>query len=121
MSPSLCSQRAAMNNQILRQTIAVAATLCVIAPALAGPVSGSAVAWGNNAQGQTNVPPPNANILKMASGYFFNIGLLADGSVIGWGGNESGQLNVPRPNSSFVAVAAGNNHSLGLKSDGSVI
>ncbi|MFO0873799.1 MAG: HYR domain-containing protein [Phycisphaerales bacterium] len=82
---------------------------------------GPIVAWGENSDGQCNVPAPNADFIAAAGGGFHSLGLKSDGSIVAWGRNDFGQCNVPAPNTEFVAIAAGLNHSLGLKSDGSIV
>ncbi|HPS03314.1 MAG TPA: hypothetical protein PLA90_17380, partial [Candidatus Sumerlaeota bacterium] len=62
-------------------------------------------------------PSPNRDIVAIASGHDFNLGLRSDGSIIRWG---YGPI-LPSPNRDFVAVAAGWHHGLGLKTDGSVV
>ena len=79
--------------------------------------SGSILAWGDNANGQCNVPAPNMGFLAADGGGAHTLGLKEDGSILAWGDNEWGQCNVPSPNAGFIAVAAGNSHSLGLKDD----
>ena len=80
--------------------------------------TGSIIAWGDNSDGQCNVPDPNG-FIAIAAGYDHSLGLKVDGSVATWGLNDYGQCNVPDPNG-FIAIAAGGSHSLGLKDDGSV-
>ncbi|MCK4413293.1 MAG: hypothetical protein KAY32_07105 [Candidatus Eisenbacteria sp.] len=82
---------------------------------------GSVEAWGDNFNGQCNVPAPNTGFVAIAAGWFFSLGIRSDGSIEAWGINFSGQCNVPEPNIDFVAIAAGTVHSLGLKADGSVV
>ena len=82
---------------------------------------GSIVAWGDNSNGQCNIPTPNTGFTAVAAGVHHDLGLKADGSIVAWGSNSYGQCNVPAPNTGFVAVAAGDFHSLGLKTDGSIV
>ena len=84
-------------------------------------LDGSVVAWGNNENGQCEVPAPNTGFVGVAAGGYHSLGLKADGSVVAWGYNEEGECDVPEPNTGFVAVAAGEDHSLGLEADGSVV
>jgi hypothetical protein len=73
------------------------------------------VAWGRNAEGQTNVPAPNTGFVAVAAGEVHSLGLKADGSIVGWGYNGNGWTNVPAPNAGFVAVAAVVHHSLAIR------
>ena len=64
------------------------------------------MAWGNNQDGQCDVPAPNNGFVAIAAGYNHSLGLKVDGAIVAWGGNSVGQCTVPGPNSGFVAVAA---------------
>ena len=68
---------------------------------------GTIVAWGNNDDGQCNVPAPNADFVAVAAGIYHSLGLKSDGTIVAWGDNDDGQCDVPAPNADFVAVAAG--------------
>jgi alpha-tubulin suppressor-like RCC1 family protein len=82
--------------------------------------SGEVVAWGDNNDGQCNVPAPNTSFTTAAAGWFHSLGLKADGTIAAWGHNEYGECNVPEPNTGFKVIAANGFHSLGLKQDGSI-
>lgn len=107
--------------------------------------SGGARAWGSNGSGESgqadtssNVALPTSasgtsNLLKVAAGTAFSVGLRADGSVVAWGLGGSGQLgNGGFANSStavtvslpvgirIIDIAAGNAHALALASNGEV-
>src|SRR6185369_2948657 len=57
---------------------------------------GSVVAWGNNDNGQTSVPPVAASgVIAIAVGYDHTVALKSDGSVVAWGGNWFGVTSVP--------------------------
>lgn len=89
-----------------------------------GPCTGGGTnyvsAWGNNAFGQTNVPPSLTNVVAIAAGFSHSLALKSDGTVVAWGNNDNGQTNTPPDLSSVVAIAGGWYHSLALKSDGTV-
>jgi hypothetical protein len=80
---------------------------------------GSLVAWGWNADEQTNVPD-GTDFVAIATGRYHSLALKSDGSLVAWGNNDKGQTNVPG-GTDFVAIAAGEYHSLALKSDGSLV
>jgi hypothetical protein len=82
---------------------------------------GTVVAWGNNAQGETNVPAGLSNVIAIAAGYDDNLALRSDGTVVVWGYNYSGETNVPTGLSNVVAIAAGGYHFLALRADGTVV
>jgi len=81
---------------------------------------GIVAAWGNNGNGQTNVPPGLSNVVAVAGGEYHSLALRADGTVAAWGYNYYGQTNVPTGLSNVVAVAGGGYHSLALRADGTV-
>lgn len=86
---------------------------------------GSAVAWGDNAFGQCNVPalPSGLTFAEIRAGSYHTVARLSDGSVIAWGRNDKGQCNVPAPpaGAHYVAVAAGCVHSVALLDTGKYV
>src|SRR6267378_5876214 len=76
------------------------------------------VAWGDNSQGQTNVPPGLTNVIAISGGGLHNVVLKSDGTVVAWGYNCCGQTNVSTGLSNVIAIAAGGFYSLALKGDG---
>ncbi len=82
------------------------------------------VAWGDNSNGLTNVPPGLSNAVAISLGGRGCIALKADGTVMAWGGPAlwglPGMTNVPPGLSNVVAVSAGYNHLLALTSEGTV-
>ena len=84
-------------------------------------VLGEVRAWGNNDDGQCNVPDGLSNAVQVCAGVNNNsMALRADGTVIAWGYNGYGQNTVPPDLTNAVAVASGNYHCLALKADGTV-
>jgi alpha-tubulin suppressor-like RCC1 family protein len=82
---------------------------------------GTAVAWGTNYSGQTNVPAGLAGVTAIAAGGSYTVALREDGKVVAWGDNYYGQTAVPAGLGDVIAVAAGQNHTMALKSNGKVI
>ena len=83
--------------------------------ALAG---NTATGWGDNANGQTTVPPSLTNAVQLAAGGFHSIARKSNGTVVAWGKNEFGQINIPAGLGSTIDVAAGIEHSVAARSDG---
>jgi hypothetical protein len=81
----------------------------------------SVVAWGSDAYGQCDVPPPKEGFVAVAGGVEHSVYLIDDGRIVASGGNDFGQCNVPSGYDVFVAVSAGGFHNLALKADGSVV
>ncbi len=84
---------------------------------------GAVVAWGNNSEGQTNVPfAAQSGVMAIAAGGAHTVALKHNGSVLAWGYNADGQTTVPGvAQSGVTAIAAGGYHTVVLKSDGSVL
>ncbi len=87
------------------------------------PRIGTVVAWGNNADGQGNVPVGLSGVVAIAGGNGYSLALKADGTIVAWGRNDAGQISVPTGLSSVVAIDADANGglSLALKADGTVV
>lgn len=79
------------------------------------------VSWGDNADGQTQVPVNPGEVVQVASGWRHNLALRSDGTVVGWGGNEDGQTDIPPALAGVTAISAGDYHSLALLGDGTVV
>ena len=78
-------------------------------------------AWGDNMQGQSSLFPGATNLIAVAAGAWYNLGLRVDGTVAAWGNDLEGQCDVPPTLSGVLAIAAGNYHSLAIRGDGTVI
>jgi uncharacterized repeat protein (TIGR01451 family) len=76
--------------------------------------------WGDNASGQTSIPPGLSNVVALAAGRYHDLCLRSDGTVVAWGGDSYGQTNVPAGLANVVAVAAGDALSVALRADGTV-
>ncbi len=83
--------------------------------------SGTVVAWGYNASGQTSVPAGLTGVTTISVGWNHSLALKSDGSVVGWGANNYGQTSIPAGLSGVTAIAAGGYHNLALKADGTVV
>ena len=82
--------------------------------------SGNIVAWGDDTYGQTDVPTGVSNLVGVAAGAEFSLGLLNNGSVTGWGDDTYNELD-PLPSlSNMTAISAGDVFACALKNDGTV-
>jgi alpha-tubulin suppressor-like RCC1 family protein len=88
---------------------------------LALKADGTVVGWGNNGDGQTNMPAELTDVVQVAGGRAHSLALKADGTVVAWGSNLNGQSNVPVGLANVVQIAAGFYHSLALKADGTLV
>jgi hypothetical protein len=78
-------------------------------------------AWGNNQNGQCNVPTSvHSTVQKVSAGSNYSLALLNNNSLTGWGINNLGQLNIPG-GLTAIDVASGINHNIALKNDGTVV
>jgi alpha-tubulin suppressor-like RCC1 family protein len=81
--------------------------------------SGRVWAWGNNSNGQTNVPTSaQSGVTNIAAGGSFSLALQTNGAVVVWGADFVA-TNVPISATSGVTqIAAGESHALALKNGG---
>jgi hypothetical protein len=88
----------------------------------AAPQPGAVVAWGDNATGQSTVPPGLGPVIAISAGHNHSLALRTDRTVVSWGCSNSyqGPCAVPPGLTGVVAIAAGQD-SLALKSDGTVV
>ena len=83
--------------------------------------NGTVVAWGNNSQGQTNVPVNLTNAVAVDGGLVDSLALRSDRTVTVWGSNQYGQTNVPPDLTNAVAAASGSEHCLALRDTGNPV
>jgi hypothetical protein len=74
-----------------------------VAPVVDTGGAGSLVAWGANADGQTDVPP-GSDFVAIAAGYAHNLALREDGSLVAWGDPADGACDTPAGND-YAAIA----------------
>src|SRR5215210_6338183 len=53
------------------------------------------IAWGDNDNGQIDVPEGLTNAIYIVGGASNSLAIRADGTVVVWGDNSFGQTNVP--------------------------
>ncbi len=85
--------------------------------------NGTVRVWGDNTDGQRNVPDGLNNVVSIAAGDMHSMALQNNGTVRVWGNNISGQRdNIPAGlnDGTVVSIAAGEYHSMALKNDGTV-
>jgi alpha-tubulin suppressor-like RCC1 family protein len=86
---------------------------------------GTVLAWGDNSQGQCDVPPGLSNVIAISAtcGWYegHSLALKSDGTVVAWGDNFCGESNIPDYATNIIAVAAGPCVSYLLRADGTAI
>lgn len=91
---------------------------------LALTADGAVTAWGDDSQGQTDVPASAAasRITAISAGDYHSLALTDAGTVIAWGLAGDGRTTVPASltGKRVTAVSAGYAHSLALTDDGTV-
>jgi len=87
---------------------------------LAVQTNGTVLAWGNDFDGQCNVPTNLTGAAAVAGNDIISLALLTNGTIVAWATPYNGLTNVPRSLSNVVAIAAQGNHNLALRSDGTV-
>ena len=84
--------------------------------------NGWVMAWGNDSEGQTNVPAAaEGGVVAIAAGGSAAMALTWDGKVIAWGDDYYGQTDVPAGLANVKAISAGSDYDLALKKNGSVV
>ena len=103
-----------IGQRLLGGAVALWVGLGAVEPAVAAP--GQVLAWGDNANGQINVPATaTLGVTAIAAGVNHSLAL-KQGQVSAWGNNFYGQTAVPATAALGVtAIAAGANYSLALK------
>ena len=80
--------------------------------------NGTVLAWGDNSDGQCDVPAGLTNVVGIAAGGYHSLALTSDGRITGWGYNR--YLQASRgdvfDNPRAVAISAGALHSIALSS-----
>ena len=76
--------------------------------------NGTVVAWGDNSEGQCQVPADLTNAVAVVGGGSHSLALKADSSIAAWGNNWDQQCNFPTNFFGIAAVAAGEDHSVAL-------
>ncbi len=82
--------------------------------------SGTVFAWGDNDEGETDVPPGLDNVIALAAGWYHSLAVTGDGRVVAWGSTARDLTAVPPGLAGVTAVAAGQYHSLALTIAGKV-
>jgi alpha-tubulin suppressor-like RCC1 family protein len=82
--------------------------------------TGVVIAWGDNDEGETEVPAGLDSVIAIAAGWYHSVAVTGDGKVVAWGSNARGLIDVPAHLSGVTAVAAGQYHSLALTVAGTV-
>ncbi|PWU16780.1 MAG: hypothetical protein C5B50_12815 [Verrucomicrobia bacterium] len=92
---------------------------------LALSADGAISAWGNDVNGQCDVPTVVNNLsspaIAIAAGGYHSLAIQANGKVIAWGSDVYGQADVPANLANVIAIAAGSWHSLALQADGTLV
>ena len=81
---------------------------------------GGIVAWGDDFNGQCDVPAGLTNTIAIAAGGYHSLAIRPNGAVAAWGDNTYGQTTVPVNLANVIGISAGTWHSLALRDDGTV-
>ena len=73
---------------------------------------GNIVAWGDNSQGQCEVPADLTNVVAVVGGGAHSLALRSDGVVVAWGADWDGQCVLPPGLPGIIGIAAGAQHTL---------
>ena len=92
-----------------------------VTPLLLAPGMTDVIAWGDNPNGEVDVPPGLNGVVSLAAGQYHSLALKSDGTVVGWGYNGDGETNIPPAATDVAAISSGWYHNLALKRDGTVV
>jgi alpha-tubulin suppressor-like RCC1 family protein len=81
---------------------------------------GCVAAWGQNQQGQTDLPVGLTNVVAVAGGGNFSLALNRNGSVVVWGDASPFEIEVLENLADVISISAGAQHALALRTDGRV-
>ena len=81
-------------------------------------LAGTIRAWGENGNGQIDVPPGLTDVQSVSAGGRHSLALTSAGQVIAWGSNLENQTSVPASLPEISQVEAGGFHNIALASDG---
>lgn len=74
---------------------------------------GGVVAWGNNDQGQCDVPENLTGVVEIAAGSHFSLARKSDNTVLCWGGDDIGICEEPIPTGlTFTKISASDDYYL---------
>ncbi len=107
----LVGQRAAGQNAAYTAISAGAYHTCALR------TNGSAVCWGSNFFGQSDVP--SGSYTAISAGRSHTCAVRTNRTAICWGYNGSGQTDVP--DSTYAAIEAGNFHSCAIRKNGTAV
>lgn len=82
---------------------------------------GTVQAWGDNSNGETDIPAGLSGVTAIAAKSAHNLALKSDGTVVAWGFNNDGQINVPAGLSGVTRIRANGTASFAIKADGTVV
>ena len=89
------------------------------AHALALTSDGAVVAWGQNDDGECDVPP--GTYKAIGAGADFSLAIRTDGPIAAWGNNLRGQVSGAPAGNDFIAVDGGEFFAVALRADGTVV
>jgi len=80
---------------------------------------GAVVAWGQNGEGQCEVP--TGVFTAIGAGAHFSLAIRAGGSVAAWGNDDAGQVSGVTAGTDYVAVDGGLLFAVALRSNGTLV
>jgi alpha-tubulin suppressor-like RCC1 family protein len=82
---------------------------------------GKVVCWGNNSEGECNVPCDVENVVDIQCGWCRVVALSADGRVFCWGDNLDGEFRVPEGLFDVIDISCGGWRAAAVTQEGKVV
>jgi uncharacterized repeat protein (TIGR03803 family) len=92
-----------------------------VIPLVLTPGSTDVIAWGNDTNGEVDVPPGLNDVVSLAAGQYHSMALKSNGTIVAWGYNGDGETNVPPAATDVAAISSGWYHNLAVTHDGTVV
>jgi hypothetical protein len=87
---------------------------CALRPA------GTVICWGDNSDGELNVPPGLTGVKKISVGGAHTCAIKSDGTVVCWGADFNGQIDIPAGVGPATDISAGSSTTCGIFAGGFV-
>lgn len=88
---------------------------------LALKTDGTVIAWGDDAEGECDVPPGLTNVTGIAALENVSFAIHTDGSLTAWGSNANGECDIPAALMSVASLRGARGTVMATKTDGTLL